>query len=139
MSEEKTILEILENERNVAVVGLSDKSDRDSYRVAKYLQENGFKIIPVNPAFKEWNGLRAYPSVSDAARENRIDIVDIFRKSEAVPEIVRDAITARPKTVWMQIGVRSDEGKRIAEENGIKVIMDRCMMEEHRKHRVGVA
>ncbi|MCL4346252.1 MAG: CoA-binding protein [Candidatus Thermoplasmatota archaeon] len=133
MNEQDLIRNVLVDEKNIAIVGLSDKEDRDSFRVARYLLDHGYKVIPVNPSLENWNGIKAYKSVHEAAEENRIDVVDIFRKSEAVPEIVKDSISAKPKTVWMQIGVKSDEGRRMAEENGIKVIMDRCMMEEHRK------
>ncbi|MGP6207664.1 CoA-binding protein [Cuniculiplasma sp. SKW3] len=133
MEEQDKIRDVLKNEKNVAVVGISEKPDRDSYRVAKYLIDKGYNVIPINPSIEKWNGIKSYSTVSEAGREHRIDVVDIFRKPEAVPEIVRDSLGVKPKTIWMQIGVKSDEGKKLAEENGIKVIMDRCMMEEHKK------
>ncbi len=129
----ENIRNILESEKNVAVVGISDKEDRDSFKVAKYLHEHGFNVIPVNPVMKEWLGIKAYANLKDAASEHRIDIVDIFRKSEAVPEIVNEAITINPKTIWMQLGVISEEAADNARNHGIKVIMDRCIMVEHRK------
>ena len=127
------IRKILETEKNVAVVGISDKEDRDSFKVAKYLHEHGFNVIPVNPVLKEWLGIRAYANLKDAASEHQVDIVDIFRKSEAVPEIVNEAIPLKPKTIWMQLGVISEEAADNARKHGIKVIMDRCIMVEHRK------
>ena len=124
---------ILESEKNVAVVGISDKEERDSFKVAKYLIEHGFNVIPVNPVLKQWLGIKAYANLKDAAAEHDIDIVDIFRKSEAVPEIVDEAIEIKPKTVWMQLGVVSPEAAEKARKHGIKVIMDRCIMVEHKK------
>ncbi len=133
MNEKELIRKVLDEEKTIAVVGISEKPDRDSYKVAKYLIENGYKVIPINPSIEEWSGIKSYKTVSEAGKENHIDVVDIFRKSEAVPDIIRDSLSVKPKTIWMQIGVKSDQGKKIAEENGIKVIMDRCMMEEHKR------
>ncbi|MCL4356537.1 MAG: CoA-binding protein [Candidatus Thermoplasmatota archaeon] len=129
----ENIRNILETEKNVAVVGISDKEDRDSFKVAKYLHEHGFNVIPVNPVLKQWLGIKAYANLKDAASEHHIDIVDIFRKSEAVPEIVHESIAIKPKTIWMQLGVMNDEAADNARKHGIKVIMDRCIMVEHRK------
>lgn len=125
------IKEILSKYRTVAVVGISDKPERDSYRVASYLLSHGFKVIPVNPSFSIWNGIRTYPDLRSIPREEKVEIVDIFRKSEAVPEIVRESIPLKPEVIWMQEGVKSDEGRHIAEESGIRVVMDRCIMKEH--------
>lgn len=133
MEENDKIRDILNNEKNIAVVGISEKPERDSYKVSEYLIDKGYNIIPINPSIENWNGIKCYKTVSEAGKEHRIDVVDIFRKPEAVPEIVRDSLEVKPKTVWMQIGVKSEEGKKLAEKNGIKVIMDRCMMEEHKR------
>ncbi|MCL5731600.1 MAG: CoA-binding protein [Candidatus Thermoplasmatota archaeon] len=130
---EDEITEILKKYRNVAVVGLSDKPERDSYRVASYLHTHGYNIIPVNPSFSMWNGIRAYPDLKSIPDNQKVEIVDIFRKSEAVPEIVRESIPLKPEVVWMQEGVVSEEGRRIAEGAGIRVVMDRCIMKEHSK------
>ncbi len=127
------IPEILKSFRKVAVVGISDKPDRDSYRVSKFLVEKGYKIYPVNPALKEWNGIRAYPDLRSIPKSEGIEIVDIFRKSEAVPEIVREAVTISPKVIWMQEGVVSNEGAEMARKNGMMVVMDHCIMKERAK------
>src|SRR5262245_41993765 len=94
------IRDILKTAKVIAVVGLSDKPDRDSHRVAAYMQRAGYRIIPVNPAVKEVLGEKAYASVRDVPE--KVDVVDIFRKPEAVPEIVEEAIAAEAKVVWMQ-------------------------------------
>lgn len=118
----------------IAIVGLSDKPDRPSYKVGEYLQSKGFTIIPVNPALTLWNGLPSYPSVSAVPKDIHIDVVDIFRKSEFVYPIVVEAVQREDvKTIWMQEGVRSDQGKKYAEKHGLSVIMDFCMMVAHKK------
>ena len=131
--DESHIPEILENYRNVAVVGLSDKSDRDSYRVAKYLMSHGYRIIPVNPAIDSWEGIKSYPSVSSIPPELKVEIVDVFRKPEAALEVVRDSLSRTPKVIWLQEGVVNSDAADLARENGIKVVMDRCMMKEHNR------
>ena len=133
--DENKISEILRNSRTVAVVGISDKAERDSFRVANYLRNNGFQIIPVNPVISEWEGLKTYPNLVSIPRDKKIDIVDIFRKSEAVPKIVEESLEIHPKVIWMQEGVINEEGARLAKENGILVVMDRCMMKEHSRHK----
>ena len=129
--DENKIPEILRNSKTVAVVGISDKADRDSFRVATYLRKNGFDIIPVNPAIAEWEGLKSYPNLASIPKNKNIDIVDIFRKPEVVPKIVEESLEMHPKVIWMQEGVINDNGARLAKENGILVVMDRCMMKEH--------
>jgi len=123
------VREILETARTVAVVGLSDKPDRDSYHVAAYLQRAGYRIIPVNPLVKEVLGEKAYPRLRDVPE--RIDVVDVFRRPEAVPEIVEDAIAVGAKAVWMQDGVVHNEAAARARAAGLKVVMSKCMLREH--------
>ena len=125
------IASILRNAKVIAVVGLSDKPGRPSYDVATYLMEHGYKIIPVNPNVSEWKGLKAYASLSDV--KEKIDVVDIFRKSEDVPPVVDEAIRAGAKAVWMQLGIVNEEAARKAKAAGLKVVMDRCMKIEHGK------
>ena len=125
------VREILETARTVAVVGLSDKPDRDSYHVAAYLQRAGYRIIPVNPMVKEVLGEKAYARLRDVP--GRIDVVDVFRKAEAVPEIVEDAIAVGAKAVWMQEGVVHNAAADKARAAGLTVVMDRCLLKEHRK------
>lgn len=123
--------EILNFSQVIAVVGLSPKPDRPSYNVASYLKENGYKIIPVNPEVGEILGEICYPDLSSIAEP--VDIVDIFRRSEKVPAIVEEAIKIGAKAVWMQEGVINEPAAARAGEAGLLVVMDRCMLKEHRK------
>jgi predicted CoA-binding protein len=127
--------EILSFSRVVAVVGLSAKPDRPSYRVASYLKEQGYNIIPVNPVEKEILGELCYPDL--ASIPELIDVVDIFRRSEEVLPIVKEAIKIGAKAVWMQEGVINEEAAARAREAGLMVVMDKCMRKEHRKLRSG--
>jgi len=113
------------------VVGLSPKPDRPSYRVASYLKENGYKIIPVNPKEGEIFGEVCYPDLSSILES--VDVVDIFRRSEEVMAIVEEAIKIRAKAIWMQEGVISEEAATRAKEAGLLVVMDRCMLKEHQQ------
>lgn len=124
---------ILENARTIAVVGLSDDPHRDSYTVSEYMERQGYTIIPVNPNIDEWKGHKAYPDLQSVPGE--VDIVDIFRRSEHVPEIVDAAIEIGADVVWMQLGVRSEEGKKKAEDAGLTVVMDRCIKIAHANMR----
>ena len=129
---EADIKSILEESKTVAVVGLSPRQERDSHRVAKYLQSQGYRVIPVNPNADETLGERSYPDL--ASFPEPIDVVDAFRRSEAVPEIVEEAIKVGARTVWMQQGVIHEEAAARACEAGLQVVMDRCMMIEHRRY-----
>jgi predicted CoA-binding protein len=124
------VREILTTAKTVAVVGLSDKPDRDSHRVAAYLQRAGYRIIPVNPAVSEVLGERSYPSLREVPE--KIDVVDVFRKAEAVPAIVEDAIAVGAKAVWMQDGIVHNAAAERARAAGLKVVMSKCMLREHR-------
>jgi predicted CoA-binding protein len=126
-----TIAELLRASKTVAVVGLSSRRTRPSYGVSEYLQHAGYRIIPVNPQETEVLGETAYPDL-DAVPE-KVDIVDIFRRSEFVPEIVDAAIRIGAKAVWMQEGVVHEEAAEKARAAGLTVVMDRCMLKEHRK------
>ena len=123
--------EILNSSRVVAVVGLSAKSGRPSYRVAAYLKTQGYRIIPVNPAESEILGELCYPDL-DSVPES-VDVVDIFRRSEKVLPIVKEAIRIGVKAVWMQEGVINEEAAAWAREAGLMVVMDKCMRKEHQK------
>jgi predicted CoA-binding protein len=123
--------EILSFSRVVAVVGLSSKPDRPSYKVASYLKKQGYNIIPVNPTEKEILGEPCYPDL--ASVPTSIDVVDIFRRSAEVPPIVEEAIRIGAKAVWMQEGVINEEAAARAREAGLMVVMDKCMRKEHRK------
>ena len=121
--------QILQESKVVAMVGLSDNPQRPSYRVASYLQNHGYRVIPVNPALKEFLGEQAYSDV--AAIPFPVDVVNIFRKAEDVPPIVAQAIARGAKAVWMQEGITNDEAATQARQAGLKVVMDHCMLREH--------
>jgi hypothetical protein len=123
------ITKILKGHKRVAVVGLSPKPERDSHKVAKYLKEQGYEIIPVNPGQREILGSKSYPNLK--AVPLPIDIVDIFRKPEAIPPIVDDAIEIGAKVVWMQLGIVNNEAADKARQAGVEVVMDKCMKVEH--------
>ena len=123
--------EILNSSRVVAVVGLSPKPDRPSYRVANYLKEQGYKIIPVNPSAREILGEACYPDLISILEP--VDVVDIFRRSEDVPGIVEEAIKIGAKAVWMQEEVINEEAAERARDAGLAVVMDKCMFKEHQK------
>jgi hypothetical protein len=129
----KQISEILRVGRTIAVVGLSAKRYRPSYGVAEYMQRAGYRIIPVNPHETEILGEKCYPDVESVPEP--IDIVDIFRRSEFVPEIVEAAIRKGAKVIWMQEGVVHEEAARRAQEAGLEVVMDRCILKDHRRLR----
>lgn len=126
---EGEIAEILKENKKVAVVGISAREERDSYRVAEYLRDNGYDIIPVNPVLEQWNGVKSHESLSSI--DGKIDIVDVFRKPEAVMEIAKEAVSVGASVLWLQEGVINEEAADYASEHGLKVVMDRCMMKEH--------
>ncbi|HXF94665.1 MAG TPA: CoA-binding protein [Gemmatimonadales bacterium] len=123
---------LLREARTIAVVGLSPRPERPSHSVARYLQRAGYRIIPVNPGHREILGERSYPTLADAAREHRIDIVDVFRRSEFAGEVVDQAIALRPKLIWLQLGVVDEAAAARARAAGIPVVMDRCLAVDHR-------
>lgn len=120
----------------VAVVGLSDKPHRSSHQVAAYLQSQGYRIIPVNPHVAEVLGERAYSSLREIP--GSVDIVDVFRKPEAVPSIVVDAIKIGAKVIWMQEGIAHNAAADSARAAGLRVVMNKCMLKEHRKLTAGL-
>lgn len=124
---------ILKKYKHIAVVGISNKQDRDSYGVSKYLVDHGYNVIPINPTFEIWEGLKSYPDLVSASKEHNIEVVDIFRKPDAVLPVVEEAIKVKPEAIWMQLGVINQEAAELAERNNIKVIMDKCIMVEHKK------
>jgi predicted CoA-binding protein len=126
----EALRQILAESKTVAVVGLSPKPDRPSRTVPEYLQEQGYRIIPVNPKLTEALGEKAYPSLRDIPEP--VDVVQIFRRSEDIPPIVEDAIAIGAKVVWMQEGIVNEVAAARAEAAGLKVVMDRCMRVIHR-------
>ncbi|CAG0970092.1 MAG: acetate-CoA ligase subunit beta [Candidatus Methanoperedens nitroreducens] len=118
-------IESILNYKTVAVVGISDDPTRPSNFVARFLKEHGYKIIPVNPKLKEWEGEKCYPDLGSIPE--KVDIVDIFRRSEAIPPVVDEAIVIKAKVVWMQEGIINEEAAEKAQKAGIEVVMDKCM------------
>lgn len=130
-TEADRITELLQTARTIAVVGLTDSPLRPSYGVSHYMRSEGYRIIPVNPNITDWEGEKAYPSLLDVPE--KIDIVAIFRRPDAVPEIVEHAIQIKAPVIWMQEGVIHEEAAEKARQAGIFVVMDRCILKEHRK------
>ena len=130
--DERVIHELLHTAHTVAVVGLSPDSLRPSNFVGYYLQRHGYRIVPVNPREAEILGEKSYPSLG--AIPFPVDVVDVFRRPEAVPDIAREAVAIGARALWLQFGVISREGAQIAEDGGLRVVMDRCMKVEHARH-----
>ena len=124
---------VLSGARTVAVVGLSDKPERDSNEVARYLRSQGYRIVPVNPAVTEVLGERSYPSLAAIPADLRVDVALVFRRSEAVPLLVDEAIARGIPAVWMQLGVRNPEAAARARARGLFVVEDLCSMATHRR------
>jgi predicted CoA-binding protein len=127
------IRQSLANCKTIAVVGLSPKPHRDSFRVAKYMQDHGFRIVPINPNAHEVLGEKAYASLTEAAQHERIDIVNCFRNSEDIPPIAAEAIAIGAKSLWLQIGVVNDAAAKQATDAGLVVVQNLCLMVEHRQ------
>ncbi len=124
------IRNILREYKRVVIIGLSDKSDRPSYHVAAYLQAQGYAVIPVNPMIQTWKGIKAYSDLRSVP--GPVEIVDIFRKPSDVPAIVDEAIYVSAKVIWMQEGIVHNESAERARLAGLKVVMNKCMLKEHR-------
>ena len=124
------IYDIFVQYKTIAVVGLSAKLDRPSYRVAKFLKEQGYRIIPVTPTYDEVLGEKAYPSLLDIPKGQPVEIVDIFRRTEYVPEIVDQAIEIGAKVVWMQLEIIHESAAAKARSHGLQVVMDKCTKPE---------
>jgi uncharacterized protein len=122
--------ELLKKAKTIAVVGLSDSPLRPSYGVSAYMQSHGYHIVPVNPEIKGALGEKAVPTLADV--QGKIDIVDVFRRSEFVPEIVDEAIRLKVPAIWLQEGVIHEEAAEKARKAGILVVMDLCILKEHR-------
>jgi predicted CoA-binding protein len=125
---------MLEGKR-IAVVGLSDSPARASYGVGAYLKEQGYEVVPVNPNHSQVMGMKCYASLREVP--GKIDVVDVFRRAEFCAEVVREAIEVGAKGVWLQVGIRSDEGRKLAREAGIYFVEDRCLMVEHMRRGGG--
>ncbi|MEY2678679.1 MAG: hypothetical protein RLZ00_1371 [Pseudomonadota bacterium] len=128
-----TVRQSLETCKTIAVVGLSPKPHRDSFRVAKYMQDHGFRIVPINPNAPEVLGEKAYASLTEAAQHERIDMVNCFRNAEDIPPIAAEAIAIGAKSLWLQLGVVNDAAAQQAADAGLIVVQDLCLMVEHRQ------
>ncbi len=129
MTDIPTLRRILHENRVVAAVGLSANWYRPSYFAAKYLQEHGYRVIPVNPSYEEILGEKCYPSLLEIPEP--VDVVQIFQQPDRVPPFVEQAIKIGAKVVWMQLGIVNEEAAARAREAGLEVVMDRCMKIEH--------
>ena len=127
-----TIQRVLHSAKTIAIVGLSPNELRASYFVGYYLRRHGYRVIPVNPRETEILGQKSYPSLSDVPEP--VDIVNVFRAPDALPEIAREAVAIRAGALWCQYGVINSDGARIAEDGGVTVIMDRCLKVEHARY-----
>ncbi len=129
VKDEAGIREILKNNHVVAVVGFSTDENKGGHYVPKFLKEHGYQIVPVNPTISEGLGEKAYPGLKDIPFP--VDIVDCFRRSDAMPDIARDAVAIGAKVLWMQKGIENEEAAKIASDAGLKVVSDRCMLEQY--------
>jgi uncharacterized protein len=125
------ISDILRKYKKVAVIGMSKNPEKDAYRIPEYLSKNGYRVVPVNPSADEIMGQKSYKRLIDVPGE--VDIVDVFRPSEDVPNYVQDVIQKKPKVFWEQLGIHNPEAEEKIASAGIKVVYDRCMLQEHRK------
>jgi len=117
--------------KHVAVIGMSKNDNKAAHYVPKYLSENGFDIIPVNPTTDEILGKKCYSNISDV--DGDIDIVDVFRPSDLVLPVVEEAIKKNPKVIWLQEGIHNPKAEEMARKKGIKVVFNRCMLAEHQR------
>ena len=117
--------------RTIAVVGLSPKPHRDSYRVSQYMQAQGYRIIPINPLAKEVLGEHAYASLSEAAQHERIEMVNCFRNAQDIPPIAEEAIAVGAQSLWLQVGISHADAAALARQAGLWVVQNRCLMVEH--------
>ncbi|MFZ5626024.1 MAG: CoA-binding protein [Bacillota bacterium] len=129
MYTDQELKDIMEEMRTIAIVGISDKEDRPSYRVAKYLQDQGYRIIPVNPRLQEVLGEKAYPDLKSIPEP--VDVVDVFRKPEEVVPVAREAVEIGAKVLWLQLGIQNEEAEKLAAAAGLKTVADRCLKIEH--------
>lgn len=130
-SEADRITEVLKTAKTIAVVGLTDSPLRPSYGVSHYMRSQGYRIIPVNPNIPDWEGETSYASLLDIPE--KVDIVNVFRRPEAVPEVVEQALEIKAPVIWMQEGVTHEQAAEKARQAGVFVVMDRCILKEHRQ------
>ena len=130
------IRSILQQAKTIAVVGISEREDRASNYVSDYMQSQGYKIYPVNPNIEGWFGLKSYDSIEDVP--GKIDIVDVFRRSTNVMPVAEDAVASGAKVLWLQQGIVNQEAATFALDEGLTVVMDSCIMVEHKSMKLGL-
>ena len=135
MDQELAIRHIISRCKTVAVVGLSPKVHRESYGVARYMQAQGWRMIPVNPNAREVLGEKAYATLTEAAAHVAIDLVNVFRNSEDVPPVVDEAIALGLPALWLQLGIRHDSAVAKAQAAGLVTVQDKCLKVEHARLR----
>lgn len=128
---EQEIKDILSKYKTVAVIGMSKNPEKDAYRIPEYMKNKGYRIIPVNPSASEILGEKSYKKLSEVPGE--VDIVDVFRPSEDVPNYVEEVISKKPKVFWLQLGVENREAQEKVASAGIKVVFNKCIMQEHKR------
>ena len=136
MASNVKMTELLEKAQTIVIVGCSPKPERDSHQVAAYLQNAGYRVIPVNPVAEEILGETVYPDLNSIPREIEIDIVDVFRRPEHIPAVVDAVLDRGAKALWLQLGCAHPESEQRAEESGLEVVADRCIKIEHQA-RIG--
>jgi len=129
MSITPEMVEILKKSKTIAVVGASRNPSKAAHTIPKYLKEHGYIIIPVNPKADTIFEEKVYPKLTDIPVQ--VDIVDVFRPSEDTPAVVAEAVKLKPKLIWLQLGITNEEAKKIADDNGIPIVMDKCRKIEH--------
>lgn len=133
MADDSVMKDLLANSKTIAVVGLTNNPMRPSYGVSAYMQQQGYRIIPVNPTIDEALGEKAYSTLREIPKDVKIDIVDVFRRSDAVPEVVDEVLELKLPAIWMQETVVHNQAAEKARKAGVKVVMDRCILKEHRR------
>ena len=126
-----SVLSILQNAQTIAVVGLSPNPERASFRISKYMQAQGYRIVPIHPAASEVLGEKAYPTLSAAAQAMAIDLVNVFRRSEDIPPIANEAVAIGAKALWLQLGIENDEACAHAASHGLETVQDLRLKVEH--------
>ena len=127
-------LQLLKKAKTIAVVGLSDDVSKPSYHVSEYLQSKGYRVVPIHPKLSAVLGEKAYPSLAEAAKAETIDIVDVFRRPDAVPGIVDEVLALKLPALWLQETVVHEAAAEKARQAGVTVVMDKCILKEHQKY-----
>lgn len=131
LTEAHTIADLVSRPRTVAVVGLSPKPHRESFKVAQYMQRQGWRIVPINPNTSEILGEKVYTSLTEAAAVEKIELVNVFRNNDDVPPVVDEAIAIRAPALWLQLGIRHDAALAQAQAAGLQCVQDKCLLVEH--------